>query len=418
MIQHEPERVVLSHDNRLWQATHCPQRLSGGNQVVLPGGDVVACDGGVRVDDLPPASAVLDRFRAYHRGGSAVVESEGFYPFGNELRLSQSWRYAGNHVRITHDLNWPRDTRVDRHLSLGDVLLPGRWKRFYLLPPALHLAEGVNPGWRDIPADTPPGTMIGHWHRPPLAIVCERDNGTRLEIGTGSDLWRWEQSLGAGPESGSYKLIVEADGLRFVREPLMCCLPFTPNRQIYRFKWYMAWWSPAFPAGRQLPAAERIRLDDQRRAILDLPAGQPPALLLDLSALPCPLTARRLPTRPDFIRGIAAGTPCWESAAAQKVARAIIRQIAALPTPGILRIKGLLPQPCHTPAHVDRKAENGIVHWDVTSILELSVWMRRQLADGWTMQAENRLAEILPSIQGIGLANGFAVHHDQPGADE
>lgn len=407
MIEHAPFDVVLTHDDGLWSVRHDPELAAGPAEIRI-NEDVLVRDCAPRIDDLRPDSAVLEKFRAYHRGGAAVVEAKGVFPFGNEIAFSHVWRYAANHVRVTTDFNWPRDCEVKRHLSLGDLFLPGRWKRFLVIPPALHLAAGAKIRWQNLPAETAAGTMIGHWHRPPLAVVFERENGNRLEVGTGSDLWRWEKSFGHGPESGSYKLVVEDTGIRFVREPLMCCLPFTPPAQQYRFTWYMAWSSPAWRMAGDFPPAAKVATDDARKIMLDAQSAQALSFLIDFTAPALPNSARKAQTAVDFIRGKTGSVPCWQCNATNRLARSLIRQMQARFGSGHIRLKGLLPQPCYVPGHVDRKNEDGIGHWDINAILDFCVWARRQLGRDWQLRIENRLTDMLPSLKGIELTNGFS----------
>lgn len=406
MIKYTDSAVVLGHDDGLWTAEHSPEVGSGPLSICLLD-DTLVKDCGFHIDDLTPDCAVLDKFRAYHRGGAAVVETKGVFPFGNEIRFSQVCRYAANHARFTFDFNWPKNTEVKRHLGLGNLFLPGEWRRLLILPPAPPLGSAPKPAWREIPPASEENMMLGHWHSPPLAVVFERPDGTRLEVGTGSDIWRWQNSFGAGPENGSYKIILEKDGIRFIREPLMCCAPFTPPARQVRFTWYMAWYGKSFAASKSTRADSPLSLDKSKKLALPETLEANQAFSIDLAALVVPAAMRKSLSAADFIRGKTSGTACWENNAANKMVRAFIRQLAAKYDGGELRLKGLLPQLCFVPGHVDRKAENGIVHWDMGAILDLTTWIRRTLGDAWTLRLENRLVESLPSLRGIELANGF-----------
>jgi hypothetical protein len=198
------QQITVAHADWKWTASHDPGRFGGPESICL-GRDRVVSGCRMYVDDLDTADALIESQRLRRRGGCAVVESRGRFPFGAELHFSQVCRYAANHVSVTADFNWPRGFPVRRHFGLGSLLLPGRWARFFVVPPALHLAQGVTPAWQEVPDNVAAGTMIAHWHRPPLALVFERSNGTRIEIGVGDDVWRWEQNLGCGMENGSYR---------------------------------------------------------------------------------------------------------------------------------------------------------------------------------------------------------------------
>ena len=119
--------------------------------------------------------------------------------------------------------------------------LPGEFNKFTIVPPAQHQTEGAEVHVREIPKWKGKDIMVGHWHRPPISLIFHRKDGIDLEVGTGFDLWRWEQNLGYYPESGSYKVLLTEAGLELIREPLACCEEFEPEQRNYRFTWYFAW---------------------------------------------------------------------------------------------------------------------------------------------------------------------------------
>jgi len=240
-----------------WLARHDASRADGPFELCDGQGEPWLRDVTFYVDDLGADLALSERFRVACKGGVATVETTGRYPFGAGISVKQALRYAVNHVRVVTDVQLPPGSIVRRHLGLGGFTLPGRWRRFYCLPPAQHLAEGRQGAWQDIPAEAPASGMIGHWHRPPLRLVFERDDGVRVEVGTGGDVWRWEQNFGFGPEAGNYKLRLEPGGLRFEREPLMTCAEVAPVARIYRLTWYLAWEGPRGRRGDAATAAAK-----------------------------------------------------------------------------------------------------------------------------------------------------------------
>ncbi len=406
MIERNETEVRVCHDSGRWQALHSAEAFGGPVEILLDGQPILR-DCRTYIDDLTDESAVLRRLRDFRKGGAAVVASEGYLPFGNEVSYTQTCRYAANHVRMTLDVHWPKGMAVKRHLGVGGLFLPGKWARLYCLPPASHLAMGQTPQWHTLPPAGEKPVMVGHWHRPPLALVFERHDGTAVEIGTGSDIWRWEQCLGHGPESGSYKLMLSSEGIQVVREPLMCCEDFQPACRDYRFSWYVAWKAPDFPSrATPVPREMDITLDN---AAAVLAGGQDiPALCVDADKQPWPAAARRAASDLHYVRGEHADSVCWESPALQKRVRRLIRQIAACPEAIPLVWRNLQPAPCWDPVHLNRRKAEGIAHWDMAAILDFAVWTRKQLGEQWPIWAElsGPLAE-LPSMQGLFSANGF-----------
>ncbi len=369
-----------------WRAVHRDQPCGAPAEIRL-GDQTIVENCHFYLDGLGSGQALLQKRRAHRRAGAAVVEESGLFPFGRELGFRQSSRYAFNHLRATFDFEWPAGQPVERHLGVGSLFLPGQWQSYFCLPPARHLAEGAAPARVSIPAPPTSGeTMIGHWHRPPLALVFRRADGTRVEVGSGSDLWRWQQSLGAGPESGSYKLMLRADGIRVVREPLMTCAPFTPAAQAYRFKWHLAWDQDG---GRQLPT-EGGR-DGRERHELSLASGE----------LPAAARRRQASGTDPAVREPAAA--CWLAAATQREIKRRVRQLAALPpAPRILTIRDFSPGFCLDGSHLQRGRRGELEHWDLDAMLELVAWMRRQLGSEWQVAAaDDRLQDELPSLAGL-----------------
>jgi len=412
MIERDKDRIRIAHPDGAWEAEHEAERFGGPALIRVNGTPVLeACR--FYVDDITDESAVVKKNRAFRKAGTATVVSRGYLPFGREAGFIQTCRYAANHVRVTFDLHWPRGAVIRRHLGVGGLFLPGKWKRCFCVPPALHIADGAKPAWQEIPEPGEAPLMVGHWHRPPLALVFERDDGVAVEIGTGSDLWRWEYALGVGPESGSYKAMLEQDGLRLIREPLMCCAEFAPAPREYRFTWYAAWRVPPAPSPPDFPPGTDVKFGERQEGASDSEAGATapdnadgPSFALDPRRMPCPSAWRRAGSPMGYVRDERTPCPCWQSAGVQKTARRVIRQLAARPS-GWLTVRGLAPGVCWDPAHLDRKNRNGMGHWDVNAILDFAVWTRQQLGPEWRVRTDSPELNELPSLAGLFSRNGF-----------
>ena len=414
MIEFDTTDIDILYCDGSWVATHDESRCDGPAVIELHG-QPIATDHSFYVDDLQAEAAIMERFRAFRKAGAAVVQSGGHFPFGAESAFSQTCRYAANHVRVTADLRWKRGDRLKRHLGVGGLFLPGDWRRYFCVPPGLHLAEGVSPAWHPVPPGDPRPQMVGHWHRPPLSLTFERVDGVRVEIGTGDDLWRWERNLGFGPESGSYKIVSEPEGVRLIREPLMTCEEVVPKPRDYRFTSYLAWWSPQDEAVPDISVASPVSLTQQGEALLpDMASGSVPSLTLDLGAMPIPDTCLRVDSPADQVSGKPGGAPCWHCKPVQKNARRIIRRIASLGSVGALRISGLTPGPCWDPRHLGRPHERELLHWDMCAILDFAEWTRQQLGPDWAIAVESAGWSESAAMRGLMRENGFRTDLDDP----
>lgn len=391
MIEHTPETVTVRPADGGWLATHAADRL-GGPQCLAVDGQPLLEPARNGIDDMEDTAAVLEQVRAYRRAGCAVVESRGFLPFGKEVRFEQVCRYAANHVRVTLDLAWPRGALVRQRVSVGAAFLPGRWSRLLVVSARPDTAAPGLATWQPLPDAPATGTALA-WEstQPPAALVAERADGARLELGTG-DVWRWERCLGLGAgASGRYAVTVEPGGLRVTREPLVVTGPeVTPVASRYRFAWYAAWTTPG-PAAPPTPAhGARRRRGEQ---------------LLDAAALPAQPTWCRLRIPPPGVGVREAATPCWECGGVQKSARRLVRQVAAAGQP--LRVRGLSPGLCWDGAHLDRPPDTALPHWDVPGLLDFGVWLRQQLGPERSVTREPTPWDDLPSLAGLLRPNGF-----------
>ncbi len=401
-------RTIAPADG-LWRALHDPSRVDGPARI-LCGEDCLVEGVTLSLDDYGSEVLYRDRFRAYRKGGAAVVGTEGHFPFGAEVRVRRDLRYAANHVRGTTDVVWPRGASVQRCLGLAGVFLPGVWKRFLCLGPADETAPGPAATWHELPSPAAPAT-VRQWRRPPLALVFERGDGARVEIGTGVDVWRWERCLGKGAGQGRYSVAVEPAGVRVLRAPLAPAAAVEPEARTYRFGWYLAWQPAGWPpAGDPVPEPVPIPFSERGEALVRAAAGgRPfPSLLLDAGDLHCPEPGRRVPAAAALRAGARGPDPCWQSPVAQKAFRRVIRQIASLAREGALTVRGLSPGLCWDPGHCDRQG-GALPHWDLEALLSLAEWTRHQLGAGWEVRLETPASwAVFPSVLGLFAQTGFS----------
>ncbi|NOY80201.1 MAG: hypothetical protein GXP31_04260 [Kiritimatiellaeota bacterium] len=410
MIERTGDQIIVRHPVLGWEAVHPARRLGGPLRVTAADGTILFRDVTNCIDDLDERSTVLLTAKAFRKGGTAIVAHRGFFPFGGEVRFEQTCRYAANHVRVTLDVGWPGGSRVRRRVAVGSLFLPGAWKTLFTVPPPPWTDQSAClPVSRKLPPPPDSGEiMVAHWHRPPPAVVLGRGDGTRVEIGTGGDLWRWQHAFGAGPENGSWKLFLGADGMRFVREPIMTCAEFAPAARPYRLTWYAAWWKGARPTALAGSAgAVPVPFEGGSAAT----AGQ--ALALDLQAAPAPAGCKRTRTLCNQVRGVREDVFCWACNPVQKPVRRVIRRLAAQAREGTLILRGVVPGTCWDPRHLGRKHPDGLPHWDMPALLDFAVWTRRQLGPHWRLQAEITPAwAASPALAGMFGPNGFEAAPD------
>jgi hypothetical protein len=405
----------IAPSDGLWTALHDQARVDGPAEITC-GGDCLVREVTFQLDDFGADLVLSDRFRDFHKGGAALVEVSGHFPFGAEIGMAQTFRYGARHVRVVSDLKLRKGSTVRRQVGLGSLFLPGPWRRLYCIPSAQDLAEGKEARWRDLPAAPAVGATLAHWQHLPLALVFERPNGARLEIGAGSDLWRWEHHFGCKTGTSSYTVVAEEGGLRVRREPLLTDTELQPQPRVYRLTWHLAWQPAGAEAAPTSPEPQLVpvRFTAEGEALIREAVGAAtcPALLLDLNQWPCLAQRRRAVSPAALRRDERAPSPCWESAGVQKALRRMIRQIAALGPHGVLTWRGLYPGPCWDPTHCERQGEP-LPHWDLDALLGLCTWGRQQLGPGWQVRVEAPGWEMLPSVAGLFAPTGFAAPADE-----
>jgi len=401
----ETERLVCAESGH-WQAVHDVKKV-GGPQRITFDKEILAEDISCYLDDVSDDLVLVKKVRDFHKGHASIINAKGKLPFGGGVVYEHTYRYYSNRVRVTTDVNIPAGTAIKRHFGIGSMFLPGRWTKMFVLPASQHQVEGASSRWIHLPEPGAAAVMTGHWHRPPLIVVFIRSDGLRFEVGTGSDLWRWEGSLGYQPESGSYKVIVEKDGIRLIREPLMCCESFEPKPGNYRFSWYMAWdRKESFlkkTAGQRIKLPINLKNELQTEKLLELlqsSNASVKALELNLNDFLWQKSFLRYSTPADYIREEGKSF-CWMCPGVVKVIKRIIRQLLQIDGFQGIVFRGFNPGLCYNSSHVNKKKINGLAHWDMNSLLDFCAWVNDQCADKLRITTDISPEWDIPSLRGL-----------------
>ncbi|MFA4944810.1 MAG: hypothetical protein WC789_08940 [Lentisphaeria bacterium] len=397
----DPDTLCLTPESAAWIAELRRGQLLATATLQL-GGHTLWRAADTEFNGLPLASAVVETWRCRREGATAIVESDGFFPFGAEIRLQQRSVYAGQMLRQRLDVTWPAATPLRQPTGFGNLDLPGPWARLLLLDAN---PDAAPPAWQPLPdpATLPPGTPLVERAQPPLAILLERPDGSRLEIGTGSDLWRWLHAFGTSP--ATYRLeTAGGDALRFRRTlatpPPAAAEPTFPQPRKYRFTCHCAWETappPPPPASTPLPPN---------------PAGDPDAAAL-AKAPANAVFHYDFASRdwPGHWRKSGSHLPCWEEPGVQRHARTFIRRLAAArPAGGTLILGGLLPGRCLDAGHLEKNRQLTLPHWDSNGLHDFATWAAHQLGAAWTIHpapAPFPWCE-LPSLRHLFALGGFA----------
>ncbi|MCM8530706.1 MAG: hypothetical protein NE330_06045 [Lentisphaeraceae bacterium] len=407
MLNKTDTEFIITDDSEKWIATHPLITGSNGPVSLKYKNDLLVANCGGYIGQINESGCVPRKIKDYHKAGTSVIEFDGFLPCGSgQVNYKQTYRYSNKRLKVTTDVNFPPESTVSRHFAVGSLDLPGKWDSFSVIPGAFHQAHGAQIKEVTIPKFEGKEIMLGHWHRPPLSVTFKRPNGTVLEVGTGSDVWRWEENLGYEPESGSYKIILTESGLKFIREPLACCEDFTPESRPYRYSWYLAWRENG--ANKKLPQHQKIDLRFDAKGELDtanLKEEIPKSnfysyAVLDLEKLSWNKDQVRIASPYDYIRNIRTEKACWSVKSVMGRAKKIIRKLQGIEGLHGVIVRNLTPGPCYCASHVNKKHENGTAHWDVIGIFDFATWASNSCSDKLHLHTEND-GSLPPSISGL-----------------
>ena len=112
------------------------------------------------------------------------LETETRHPFGPEPLIRHKYEQAGNHIRVTTDIQISRQLQME-NILIDNLSIPGKWKEIHIFD--YEKTSGEIYKKEHLVKDI---TEINLEHVP-LVVLFIAEDGTRLEIGAGFDLWRW-----------------------------------------------------------------------------------------------------------------------------------------------------------------------------------------------------------------------------------
>ena len=406
MINKEEDKFTVIDDSGKWVAEHPPTGIHGPLKISYKN-DTVLSDCIGYCGTKKETQAIARKTKDYHKGGTSVVETEGFMAFEDgKVNYKHSYKYSNKRVKVVSDVAFLGNTPINRHFGLGSLFLPGKWKNIYIIPAADLVSHGAQEKLISVPDYKGANIMLGHWHRPPLSVTFRRPNGTTIEVGTGSDLWRWEDNLGFSPESGSYKIILEEKGIRFIREPLACCEDFNPENRSYKFSWYIAWRENGAnkalanhqPIPVTLDSKGEVNTKEIRNQLQDKSLYA--YAVLDFDSFTWQDKQQTSKTAYDFIRNIKTSDACWTCSSVVTRAKNVIRKLAEIDELDGIIFKNLSPKICYQSHHVNKKFENGTVHWDINGLFDFASWATNFCKDKVDLFWDDKKT-IQPSLLGL-----------------
>lgn len=169
------------------------------------------------------------------------VETETVHPFGSEPTIHHKFEQAGKHFRVTTDISIKETMPVDR-IDVDNLEIFGSWKKLVVISQKDQESTELYTDEFSL-TELKNGEKIT-FVLPPLSFYLEDENGFKLEIGTGYDLWRWylsEELKG----SSQYVFEIHEDHIFFKRQVLILEEEQNLDKMNLRFNWFFSWSEPS-----------------------------------------------------------------------------------------------------------------------------------------------------------------------------
>ena len=370
-----PISIIGNHGS--WKAIHEPNSVSGPSLLTfnsIPIFNHCICEFG----DFPDEIALVDSVKEWRKGNVFYLKLQSHFPFGSRTKLVQSYRYYTHTLRITTDFVIPKQTVISKKISVGSFSLPGKWIGYR----EVTTNEGTQVKLSKLNELTDlckKLTLIESWDSHPLALVFRHETGIELEIGLGTDQWRWEKGF-LVDNYAKYTLNFIDDEIRFQRLVSTSEENIVPAPRHYTFNWYLSW-----SMNQQIDLLNGLLLLDVNfndkqelnvsqldKDTYDITSNY--ALNLDLAKINWRLSQKRV------YNNEVDDNPCFTAGSTINCLKRIIRQIASLKNIDIpIYITGMSPGFCDCGRHVFKKRPCS--HWDMASLIEFSSWTRKILGN-------------------------------------
>ncbi len=307
---------------------------------------------------------------------NSSMETVNVLPFGSEPTVTRKCEIAGNHGIVMTDFDLRSKIELPA-FEVDNLILKGVWSRIGVvrISSPLPLADDIR--WHAVEEGKPFRLELD---AVPLLLLFERNDGFRLEIGTGDDIWRW-LNTSLFPGSSQSVVIEKKDGgISLARRLAVWSNDTLIIPRKYRFSWYFAWERPG------MKFYEAVKTDDVD--YFTFPEGDVPQQL----AACC--DGRNL------------GVSCFHSPAVSGIFRSLVRAALGSRNSKDLVIGNLTVPLCDTAAHLERPQRQLLMHWNMARIFDHWLWANKQLrnsgASFYAVPAKNDMIfHSLPSVRGL-----------------
>jgi hypothetical protein len=384
------DKKISGFTNALeWEADFNPRRVTV-MSFSYAGRDLFDCDG-VEIGFLKEVHGMQKhlRFHTADKTSWYSVDSKVIQPFGPEPIIGRRIEQSGNFMRVTTDV-LIKSAMALEFLKIDTLRIRGEWENitvyyqssresFYVLSKEIDIENIDN---KRVLFETIP-----------LAVVFTDKNGIQLEIGTGYDLWRWNNAARFYAEN-RFVIKKEKDYIVFERTPILWENEHEIKKFNFRFSWYFAWGKKSLTE----------RKSKKKIATLLLQANK-------LAAYQAEICDYKLDYSnwPTATKSSNSNEPCFASRQTENLLKDFLRK--TLPKMSerdkFICLHGVLPHICSNSGHMERNKPEIFVHWNYWNMMVFWEWANNFFASNDKKFAfitdSQSLLSYLPSFRGMML---------------
>ena len=291
------------------------------------------------------------------------VETTSVIPFGSEPAVLRKFEYLGNIIKITTDLRLKAPV-MGTLFSLDELLLKGDWERYAVLGISAVSQIDKKIKWNKVPESD---KVLYDSDNLFEVLLLEDKNGSRFEVGTGFDIWRWNIAQNLDGIDGQLKVELIDGDISLKRHVMTSETEFEIPKRDWRFNWYMAWDNGSDDISEEISQGAST----------------------SVKAIECPDAG--MVKDQDVVTDML----CFHSKAARNRLKKWVRSQLATAKEELIAVEDMTPHICTNQAHLERAKYDKLLHWDLADIIDFWFWSNRQL------RKKESFLSIFPEKSGI-----------------
>jgi len=320
---------------------------------------------GVELGALSESFGISKKLR-FHESkfkNAGQVESQINLPFGSEPSVSKTVDFVNNYAKITTNIEIKGAFPLKK-ISFGKIIVNAEWEKYAIID--LNSSNIKNINWKKMDNDF----QLYSSDKPFLILLLETKDGTRLEIGTGDDIWRWMNANQKNATS-SFSVSKKGNSIEIIRDAYIWDEEISLISQNLHFRWYFSWCN--------IEELENSNSEDLEIKLL--PKLHKKKFRWD-SFAKCAWKCEKLDTEQNsaVLNEEYLSYPCMSSSI-MKHFKKIIRSMKNQVDNDTIVFTGIYPSLCDNASHVERKKKKILLHWNINKLLDFYLWANKQLID-------------------------------------